>query len=113
MCKGKGKGKHTTGNATRVAETATIPVTAHHPTPWQMLCAMVVGAKDITRMHARPPTPTSKAEAKDAEETMAAKDLAATATKADGAAKVMAERKTKREKKASAKGTRAGCMSSI
>ena len=43
-----------------------------------MLCAMVVRAKDITRMHARPPTPTSKAEAKDGEEKFAATYLAAT-----------------------------------
>ena len=67
-----------------------------------MSCAMAVRAKDIKRMHAQPPTPTSKAEAKDGEGKMAAKAI----TKADGAAKDLAERER-------AKGTKDDCMSSI
>ena len=64
-------------------------------------------------MYARQQTPTSKAEARDGAEKTAVRAMAATATKADEAAKAMAAREKEREKEARERGTRADCMSSI
>ena len=75
-----------------------------------MLCAMAAMAKAIIRMVARPPIPTSKAEAKVGAERTAAKAMEA--AKAIGA-KAMAAKEKEKAKEEREKETKAGCTSSI